>query len=229
MKAIVFDIDETIGSFTQLYIIWKIINKYFQKYNVYSSFINTQILFNLILDNFSLYLRPNILSIFEYILNEKKNNHIDKVIIYTNNQISKEWVHFIAKYIEDKLNNKIFDKIVYAYKIKNHFVEHNRTSNKKIYKDLIKICNLKNYKICFIDDLVHPKMIHPNIFYIHIAPYSYFYSLPTILEIIHKIIKLPKQHFNTFINTKFNNYLFNIHSSNLSFDLLTKIKHFVDT
>ena len=56
MKSIVFDIDETLGSFTQLYILWKIINKYFKKYNIYTSFINTQVLFNLILDNFSLYL-----------------------------------------------------------------------------------------------------------------------------------------------------------------------------
>ena len=228
MRAIVFDIDETIGSFTQLYILWKIINKYFEKYNIYTSFIETQILFNLILDNFPFYLRPNILSVFEYILNEKNKKNINKVLIYTNNQISKEWVRYIIKYIEYKLNNKIFDKIIYAYKIKNNFVENNRTSNKKIYHDLIKIGNLSNYRICFIDDLIHKKMIHNNIYYINIPPYYYFYSLSIILDNIHNIIKLPKYHFNSFINIKFNNYLFNITSSNFSFDLLDKINYFIN-
>lgn len=229
MKAIVFDMDETIGSFIQLYLLWKIINKYLKDYNIYTRFINTQILFNLILDNFPLYLRPNILLVFEYILNEKKKNKIDKVLIYTNNQISKEWINYIAKYIEYKLNNKIFDRIIYAYKIKNHFVEYNRTNNEKIYQDLIKIGNLTNYEICFIDDLIHKKMIHSNVFYINITPYSYFYSLSTIIEKLHKIIKLPKSHFNSFINTEFNKYLFDIPSSAKSFDLLNQIKIFIKT
>ena len=229
MKAIVFDIDETIGSFIQLYILWKIINKYFKKYNIYTNFINTQILFNLILDNFPLYLRPNILNVFEYILHEKNKNNINKVFIYTNNQVSKEWINYIAKYIEYKLHDKIFDKIIYAYKIKNHVVEFNRTSNEKIYQDLIKIGNLQNYKICFIDDLIHNKMIHSNVYYIHIPPYSYFYSLKTIVDTLHKRIKLPKSHFFLFINTEFNKYLFDIPTSTLSFDLLHKIKTFTNT
>lgn len=229
MKAIVFDIDETIGSFIQLYILWKIINKYFKKYDIHTTFINTQILFNLILDNFPLYLRPNILNVFEYILHEKNKNNINKVFIYTNNQISKEWINYIAKYIEYKLHDKIFDKIIYAYKIKNHIVEYNRTSNEKIYQDLIKIGNLQNYKICFIDDLIHNKMIHSNVYYIHIPPYSYFYSLKTIVETLHKCIKLPRSHFSVFINTEFNKYLFGIPSTTLSFDLLHKIKYFSNT
>lgn len=229
MKAIVFDIDETIGSFTQLYILWKIINKYFKQHDIYTSFINTQILFNLILDNFPLYLRPDILVVFEYILHEKNKNKINKVLIYTNNQVSKEWVNYIAKYIEYKLNNKIFDKIIYAYKIKNHFVEKDRSNNQKIYQDLIKIRNLTNYEICFIDDLIHKKMIHKNVFYIHIPPYSYFYSLPTIITILHQCIKLPKGHLNLFINTEFNKYLFDIPSSTVSFDLFSKIKLFSNT
>ena len=229
MKSIVFDIDETLGSFTQLYILWKIINKYFKKYNIYTSFINTQVLFNLILDNFSLYLRPNILSVFEYILHEKNKNKINKVCIYTNNQISKEWINYIVKYIEYKLHNKIFDKIIYAYKIKNHFVEYDRTSNEKIYKDLITIGNLTNYKICFVDDLIHKKMIHSNVFYIHVPPYSYFYSLPTIIDILHTCIKLPKHHLNSFINIEFNKYLFDVPSPTIPFDLLNKIKQFTNT
>jgi hypothetical protein len=229
MKSIVFDIDETLGSFTQLYILWKIINKYFKKYNIYTNFINTQILFNLLLDNFPLYLRPNILNVFEYILHEKNKNNINKVLIFTNNQVSKEWINYIVKYIEYKLHDKIFDKIIYAHKIKNHIVENNRTSNEKIYQDLIKIGNLQNYKICFIDDLFHKKMFHSNVNYIHIPPYTYFYSLKTIVDTLNKRIKLPKSHFFLFITTEFDKYLFGIPNSTLSFDLLHKIKYFTNT
>jgi len=227
MKAIVFDIDETIGSFIQFYVLWKLLNKYLKKKNIYTAFINTQILFNFLLDNFSLYLRPNILVVFKYILNEKKENKINKVLVYTNNQISKEWIQYIIKYIEYKLNDKIFDKIIYAYKIKNHYVEYDRSSNEKMYSDLIKIGNLSNYQICFVDDLIHQKMIHPNVFYIHIPGYSYFYSLNKIVDILHKSIHLPKENLFLFLNIEFNKYFFNNSLPHLSFDLLDKIKYFV--
>ena len=139
MKAIVFDVDETLGSFTQLFIVWKILNKYLQKNNLLPNLIHTQLLFDFLLDIFPLYLRPKILNVFQYLAEQKQQGNIQKVILFTNNQISKEWIQWIAKYIENKVRMKIFDKIIYAYKIKNHFVESERSSHEKLYKDLIKI------------------------------------------------------------------------------------------
>jgi hypothetical protein len=72
-------------------------------------------------------------------------------------------------------------------------------------------------------------MIHQNVFYINVPPYSYFYSLPTIIDKLHKCIKLPKQHFNTFMNTEFQKYDLNMPSTIIPFDLLSKIKFFVNT
>lgn len=227
-KAIVFDVDETIGSFTQLFILWKIINKYFEKNNIYNNLINTQFLFNLLLDNFPLFLRSNIVDIFQYILKEKQQNKIEKVILYTNNQISKEWINYIVKYIEYKLDDKIFDVIICSYKINNQIIEPERTTYEKTYMDLIKISNLTNYKICFVDDLIHKKMIHPCIYYILVPAYFYYYSLNNFLEIFCNLIDINNVHFTEYINKSYKKYFFEKKINISSNDLFTKIKYFTN-
>lgn len=227
-KAIVFDVDETIGSFTQLFILWKIINKYFEKNNIYNNLINTQFLFNLLLDNFPLFLRTNIVDIFQYILKEKQQNKIEKVILYTNNQISKEWINYIVKYIEYKLDDKIFDVIICSYKINNQIIEPERTTYEKTYMDLIKISNLTNYKICFVDDLIHKKMIHPCIYYILVPAYFYYYSLNNFLEIFCNLIDINNVHFTEYINKSYKKYFFEKKINISSNDLFTKIKYFTN-
>ena len=227
-KAIVFDVDETIGSFTQLFILWKIINKYFEKNNIYNNLINTQFLFNLLLDNFPLFLRSNIVDIFQYILKEKQQNKIEKVILYTNNQISKEWINYIVKYIEYKLDDKIFDVIICSYKINNQIIEPERTTYEKTYMDLIKISNLTNYKICFVDDLIHKKMIHPCIYYILVPAYFYYYSLNNFLEIFCNLIDINNVHFTEYINKSYKKIFFEKKINISSNDLFTKIKYFTN-
>jgi len=227
-KAIVFDVDETIGSFTQLFILWKIINKYFEKNNIYNNLINTQFLFNLLLDNFPLFLRTNIVDIFQYILKEKQQNKIEKVILYTNNQISKEWINYIVKYIEYKLDNNIFDVIICSYKINNQIIEPLRTTYEKTYMDLIKISNLTNYKICFVDDLIHKKMIHPCIYYILVPAYFYYYSLNNFLEIFCNLIDINNVHFTEYINKSYKKYFFEKKINISSNELFTKIKYFTN-
>jgi hypothetical protein len=227
-KAIVFDVDETIGSFTQLFILWKIINKYFEKNNIYNNLINTQFLFNLLLDNFPLFLRTNIVDIFQYILKEKQQNKIEKVILYTNNQISKEWINYIVKYIEYKLDDKIFDVIICSYKINNQIIEPLRTTYEKTYMDLIKISNLTNYKICFVDDLIHKKMIHPCIYYILVPAYFYYYSLNNFLEIFCNLIDINNVHFTEYINKSYKKYFFEKKINISSNELFTKIKYFTN-
>jgi hypothetical protein len=227
-KAIVFDVDETIGSFTQLFILWKIINKYFEKNNIYNNLINSQFLFNLLLDNFPLFLRTNIVDIFQYILKEKQQNKIEKVILYTNNQISKEWINYIVKYIEYKLDDKIFDVIICSYKINNQIIEPERTTYEKTYMDLIKISNLTNYKICFVDDLIHKKMIHPCIYYILVPAYFYYYSLNKFLEIFCNLIDINNVHFTEYINKSYKKYFFEKKINISSNQLFTKIKYFTN-
>ena len=228
-KAIVFDVDETIGSFTQLFILWKIINRYFEKNNIYNNLINTQILFNLLLDNFPLYLRTNIIDILQYILKEKGQNKVHKVILYTNNQISKQWINYIVKYIEYKLDKQIFDIIICSYKINNQIIEPERTTYEKTHTDLIKISNLTNYKICFVDDLIHKKMIHPRIYYILVPAYFYYYSLNNFLKIFCNLIDINNEDFTEYINKSYKKYFFEKKINISSSTLFNKLKYFINT
>ena len=162
---IVFDLDETIGYFTQFGIIWESIEYLFERKL-------PQEYFNCILDLYPLFLRPSILTIFRYLKHIKRQNNKLKILIYTNNQGPKSWCNYIVGYIEHKIKYKLFDQIIYAYKVNGRHIEFKRTSHNKTYGDFKRCvgCNA-NDKICFIDDQFHPSMKHKNIYYINIKPY----------------------------------------------------------
>jgi len=221
-KAIVFDVDETLGHFSQLYHLWNLINKYFEQKNRYTKIINSQFLFNLLLDTFPNYLRTNIFLVFSYILKEKQKNNIQKIILYTNNKISKEWIFFIANYFEYKLNGKIFDEIICAYKI-----DSRRTTHEKTYSDLINIAELKDYKICFVDDLIHKKMLHPHVFYIYIPPCFYHYPINTFLELFLGVIDIEVDDFTKYIREEYKQKINHKVPQLKSLELLNKVKYFL--
>ena len=126
--AFVFDLDETLGYFSQLNIIWKLLNQIQINNNKQEL---GQIEFNMLIKEFEYLFRPKIIQILKYI-NDNKNVN-SKIIIYTNNQISKRWVLLIKNYIEDKLQSTIFDTIIFAYKINGQIIEPMRTGvNKKL-------------------------------------------------------------------------------------------------
>jgi len=78
MKIVVFDLDETLGYFTQFGIFWDSLSDYLKIQNKPAL---TQCDFNNILDLFPEFLRPNIINILNY-LKEKKINYklIDQII-----------------------------------------------------------------------------------------------------------------------------------------------------
>ncbi len=177
-KVIVFDMDETLGHFSQLGIVIESVQRVIKKK------IN-QMEFNYILDCFPLYLRTDILKILNYLKNKKLKNELDKVIIFTNNQGPKEWSNKIKNYFNYKLNYNLFDQVIGAYMVNGNIIEHLRTSHNKRYQDLLRIAKLPiNTKICFIDDVYHLEMENKNLFYINIYPYEYEYSYSNILNIV---------------------------------------------
>ena len=182
-NIIVFDLDETLGYFTQLGIIWEcLINE------IDNNLLN----FFKILDLYPEFLRPNIFNILNYIKKKKKQKKCDMVVIYTNNNGPKNWSKMIGYYFNYKLNYKIVDKVIGA-----NSVQSCRTSNQKLYSDLIRCLKLdKKTKICFIDNKMHKGMIFKNITYLLIPPY--FNSLE-INEII-KRIKLDEEYLKSKIN-----------------------------
>ena len=154
MKIVVFDMDETLGYFTQLSIFWDSLSNYFKTINKTLS----QQDFNNVLDLFPEFLRPNIINILNYLKKKKQCRCCHKMVIYTNNNGSKEWSEYIKKYFEEKINYKLFDQIIAAYKINGKHVEICRTTHDKTHKDLIKCTKLPaNSEICFLDDTFYPK------------------------------------------------------------------------
>ena len=72
---IVFDLDETIGYFTELGILWESIEFLFEDKL-------DQDTFNCVLDLFPNFLRPNILTVFRFLKLKKQLNSNLKIMIY---------------------------------------------------------------------------------------------------------------------------------------------------
>lgn len=169
-KIIVFDLDETLGCFTEISIFWAALENFYGINLLNESFYD-------VIDLFSEFLRPNILNILEYVKDKKINNDCDKIMIYTNNQGSKSWVTMISNYFNNKIGYKVFDNIIAAFKISGKIIEFNRTSHSKSVEDLIRCTHISpNTEICFIDDQYHPLMNMDNVYYINVKPY--IYSMP---------------------------------------------------
>jgi len=171
MKIVVFDLDETLGYFTEYGIFWDSLNKFIQIKNKKEL---TQEDFDSILDLFPEFIRPNIINILIYLKNKKQSKCCHKMMIYTNNQGPIEWSNYIISYFENKIKFKLIDQIVAAFKVNGKRVEIYRTSHNKSHKDFIKCTKIpENAEICFIDDSFYPEMANDNIYYINIKPYYY--------------------------------------------------------
>jgi hypothetical protein len=169
MKIVVFDLDETLGYFTEYGIFWDSLKNYLTFKNKRTL---TQEDFNNTLDLFPEFLRPNIINILTYLKNKKNSKCCNKMMIYTNNQGPKEWSHKIINYFENKIKSKLFDQIIAAFKVNGKIVEICRTTHNKTHYDFIKCTKLPhNAEICFLDDNFYPDMSNENIYYINVKPY----------------------------------------------------------
>tara|TARA_B100001123_G_scaffold115438_1_gene134587 strand:- start:1470 stop:2279 length:810 start_codon:yes stop_codon:yes gene_type:complete len=163
----VFDLDKTIGYFTQIAIFLEAIEDYLNRKFTLKEFFK-------LLDIYPEIFRPDIFPIFKYIKTQKKKKKNIRVLIYTNNIGPKSWVHNIKKYIEHKLHFKLFNRTIAAWKVGNIVYEKCRTTHNKTYKDLLKCGRLKkNSKICFFDDQRHPDMINKNVTYLYLYEYQH--------------------------------------------------------
>ena len=94
--AIVFDLDETLGHFSQPYKFWNSLKK----------FLNTELIDEIYLysffDLFPEFFRINIFKILKFIKKKKISGYCDYVMIYTNNNGPNYWVNIIQNYIHKK-------------------------------------------------------------------------------------------------------------------------------
>ena len=182
-KVVIFDLDETLGYFTQLSLLWNSLS-YINGYPLNEK---DNKLFFKVMDLFPEYLRPNILEILKKVKEKKGIGHCKQCIIYTNNQGDNSWTNLIKMYLESKLDCSLFDKIIRAYKIGGVLVEPLRTSHEKSYADLIRCANLSEETKCFfLDDVYHTPMKHRNVYYITMRPYKYIFSVEEITQRLFK-------------------------------------------
>jgi hypothetical protein len=180
MKIVVFDLDETLGYFTQYGIFWDSLTNYIKIKNKSQL---TQINFDNILELFQEFLRPNIINILTYLKSKKKTNCCHKMMIYTNNTGPREWAQHIISYFEKKIHFKLVDQIIAAFKINGKRVEICRTTQNKTHNDLIKCTKIPaDAEICFMDDSFYPEMANDNIYYINVKPYYYDLKFEEMLE-----------------------------------------------
>lgn len=168
-KIIIFDLDETLGSFGDLYILWNTI------YPLIPLSIDSATVFRELLYIYPEFLRPGIIPILEFLNYKKLSGICSRVFLYTNNQCPPEWVHRILKFFDEKIPN-LFDQAIYAFKIGDQRIEPLRTRHSKTYSDLIRCTMMpRNSEMCFIDNSYHTKMVNERVYYIQ--PRSYEHGL----------------------------------------------------
>ena len=177
-KVVVFDLDETLGSFGDLFLLWTGIKHIHPEFDSFRE----------VLDIYPEFLRTGIFAILQFLYKKKKTGECEKIFIYTNNQCPPYWISLLMDYFQQKtIPNPtqgivLFDKVIGAFKIGNIPFEISRTTNKKTYSDLIRCTMLpKNTEFCFIDDTEYNKMKHDKIYYIR--PKAYIHSL-SVQEIV---------------------------------------------
>jgi hypothetical protein len=173
-KIVAFDMDETLGYFVEFAMFWEMLKKYAKTKNMDVEKIFTQEYFNKTLDIFSEFIRPNVLNILKFVKMKKMSKKCHSVMIYTNNQGPKEWSYLITNYFHYKLNYKLFDRVICAFKVNGKQIEFCRTTHDKTIKDFKRCSKLPdNVEICYLDDSYYPYMNSENVYYIKIKPYTH--------------------------------------------------------
>ena len=208
MKIVLFDLDETLGYFTQFGIFWDSLNFYFKGTQDL-----TQDDFNETLDLYPEYLRPHIIPILNYLKHKKMSKCCNKLMIYTNNQGPRKWADQLISYFESKIKFKLFDQIIAAFKVNGKRIEICRTTHDKTYNDLIKCTKIPlNTEICFLDDNFFPEMSNQNVFYINVKPYFHDISFQAMIK--------------KFINSRIGKKLVSESDKNFETDFLKIIKSY---
>ena len=176
LKIVVFDLDETLGYFVVFGMFWNAICAFYKRPL-------TQMDFNITMDLYPEFIRPNIIEILTFLKHKKEMNKCSNLIIYTNNQGPEEWAIFIKSYFEWKMRGIIFDRIIPAFKVGGKQVAMGRTTHRKTYPDFVRCANVpENSSICFVDDVFHEEMNANNVYYINVRPYIYDLPYDTLLN-----------------------------------------------
>ena len=203
IKAVVFDVDETLGNFAQFSIFNHVLEDYFNKPDIIYRH------FNDLVDLYPEIIRPSMLRILEYIRKKKNSIPGSKVMIYTNNMGPDKWISHIRNYFEYKLRASaatseatgglaiippLFDHTIGGFKPKNTASAAaaaaaaatsslpQRTTQEKTVNEIIRCARLpSDTEICFLDDVYHPKMVDERVYYIKLQAYHSYIPFHTFV------------------------------------------------
>ena len=179
-KHFIFDLDETIGSFSELYLLFQCINSLPTSLHT-----DPKLLVDELLLLFPEFFRHGINVIMTYLYKKKQTGACSGIHIYTNNScLPDTWCYFIMSFIEERWNMKgLFDSVIRAFKIDGKIVESKRTMSEKAHKDLLN-CLLLPYdtEFCFIDNDHYAKMEHRYVYYLQPRPYYHYMTREQIIE-----------------------------------------------
>jgi len=189
-KVVAFDVDETLGHFSQFSYFGHTLGQYFNKPDIMYRY------FNDLVDLYPEIIRPNMVRILDYIRKKKNTGVCSKVMIYTNNMGPDKWVAHIRRYFEDKLRAMkqsgaggglaivppLFDHTIGGFKPQNERMAAaasastsaypERTTTHKTVNEFIRCGRLpSDIEICFLDDVEHPKMVDERVYYIKLQAY----------------------------------------------------------
>lgn len=188
-KVVAFDVDETLGNFSQFSYFGHTLGQYFNKPDIMYRY------FNDLVDLYPEIIRPNMVRILDYIRKKKNAGVCSKVMIYTNNMGPDKWVAHIRRYFEDKLRAMkqsgaggglaivppLFDHTIGGFKPQNERTAAasasasaypDRTTTHKTVNEFIRCGRLpSDIEICFLDDVEHPKMVDERVYYIKLQAY----------------------------------------------------------
>lgn len=192
-RIVVLDVDETLGYFVELGIFCDALTQTAWNNDPAAQYTH----FNALMDAFPEFLRPNILEILRFLKMKKDTHECCGVMVYTNNNGPRAWVEHIIKYMETKLGAPLFDQIVAAFKINGKTIEMGRTTHDKTYDDLIRCTKLpSNVEVCFLDDQMHARMEHGQVYYIHLKPYVHQLGVQTLMD---RFAQTPALHSTTLV------------------------------
>lgn len=182
---IVWDVDETMGSFATFSDIFNAIEYTTTTQITYEEFKE-------LLDIFPEYIRPKLFKYMRYLKKFKKKNGY-KVVIYTNNMGDNYWIDYIKQYIEEKINGRIFDDVIRAWK-----TDKRRTTDNKTYGDLQRCLGITDLRhVYFIDDQPHYIKADKRVNYLQIPAYVVY---PSVIDVGSRLLnsRIHKKHIKNF-------------------------------
>ena len=175
MKIVVFDLDETLGHFTDIYM-------FYEYFLMIQNGLSTKT-FKELFDLFPDLIRPNLINVLNYIKRQCKQRTCDGVVVYTNNHAGSKWVNHILDYLNNKINYKLFNKTILSFKQHGLLNEVCRSSRLKCMTDFRRCTGLPlDTNICYIDDVYYPQMDNVGVYYICIKPFIHKIDMETMIS-----------------------------------------------